>query len=708
MSTEFDLNLDAASEKDDIKINLNLDDVPEKNDSDFPEHVPLIPYNAQKEREKEEARKLAKKLKKSVANIEPIIVTKAGIVKKASELTFEEQEDEIVRCAANPIYFIETYLSIFDQTQGIAGMIVPFKLFDFQKDLIKSYQDHRFVVANKYRQAGVSTTTCAYIAWYVMFNRNRAVAIVADKLETATGELMSDVVEFIESCPSWLRPKTGRNTEKNLKDTQKLKIYDNDSKLGAFASKTIRGMTPTLLFWDETAWAEKGDKFWTSALPALVTGGRAIMVSTPSGLDAVFYKTFMGARELDDDGRSKNNFHAVELWWYNDPRYNKDLCWLKNKGKKDEIQLEDNDRSHKQRSQLVEDGWEATNSWFVEQVKNANSDMRKVAQELLCSFLGSGDNFIAEEYLKRIQEKEILPPIRQEYHDKNMWIWEDPVVGEDYIMALDASPGHGEDHSTINMLKTIETIEEKVVTKNGKTKKVKIKRHKVEQVAEYYGKITPQQLAEIAYQYGKQYNDAYCVVDVTGGHGVHTVEKLLEIGYENIHYAEVAHKPTRDRLQGYIKKGQKIMPDGAVSNVDLIPGFFIGNNRPSVVLEMQRAIHLEDVIIRSARLLNELKTFVTVEGNRVADHKRSFHDDSIMGLAIGLFVLNFDMARFKQNKGITEKILNAIMTINDINDIEKRKGSKNKPMISPNSVSPLNPYGANAWLFQGINDKNKR
>ena len=708
MSTEFDLNLDAASEKDDIKINLNLDDVPEKNDSDFPEHVPLIPYNAQKEREKEEARKLAKKLKKSVANIEPIIVTKAGIVKKASELTFEEQEDEIVRCAANPIYFIETYLSIFDQTQGIAGMIVPFKLFDFQKDLIKSYQDHRFVVANKYRQAGVSTTTCAYIAWYVMFNRNRAVAIVADKLETATGELMSDVVEFIESCPSWLRPKTGRNTEKNLKDTQKLKIYDNDSKLGAFASKTIRGMTPTLLFWDETAWAEKGDKFWTSALPALVTGGRAIMVSTPSGLDAVFYKTFMGARELDDDGRSKNNFHAVELWWYNDPRYNKDLCWLKNKGKKDEIQLEDNDRSHKQRSQLVEDGWEATNSWFVEQVKNANSDMRKVAQELLCSFLGSGDNFIAEEYLKRIQEKEILPPIRQEYHDKNMWIWEDPVVGEDYIMALDASPGHGEDHSTINMLKTIETIEEKVVTKNGKTKKVKIKRHKVEQVAEYYGKISPQQLAEIAYQYGKQYNDAYCVVDVTGGHGVHTVEKLLEIGYENIHYAEVAHKPTRDRLQGYIKKGQKIMPDGAVSNVDLIPGFFIGNNRPSVVLEMQRAIHLEDVIIRSARLLNELKTFVTVEGNRVADHKRSFHDDSIMGLAIGLFVLNFDMARFKQNKGITEKILNAIMTINDINDIEKRKGSKNKPMISPNSVSPLNPYGANAWLFQGINDKNKR
>ena len=377
------------------------------------------------------------------------------------------------------------------------------------------------------------------------------------------------------------------------------------------------------------------------------------MVSTPSGLDAVFYKTFDGARRPEGDSM-KNNFKAVELWWYNDPRYNEDLVWVKNKGKENEIKLVDEGWSNEHRIKLADDGWEASSPWFEEQVRDANGDMRKIAQELLCSFLGS------EEYLKRIQDNEVKTPIRQEYLDLNMWIWEDPIAGEDYIMAIDASAGHGEDNSTINMLKTVEIIEEKVITKNKKSKKVKIKRHKVEQVAEYYGKVTPQMLAEIAYQYGKRYNDAYCVVDITGGYGVQTVEKLLEIGYEEVHYAEVTHKPSRDRLQGYVKKGQKIMPDGAVNNVDLIPGFFIGNNRPSVLLEMQRAIHLEDVIIRSIRLLNELKTFVTVAGNRVADHKRSFHDDSIMGLAIGLYTLNFDMARFKQNKGVTEKMLNAI------------------------------------------------
>jgi len=687
-----------------MSIDPNLDITSDK-DELFPDHVPVIPYDAIKEKEKEEQRRIAKELRKSLGNIEPIIVTASGGVKKANELTFNEQEDEVVRCASNPIYFIETYLTIFDQTQGVAGLIVPFKLFDFQVDLINSYRENRFVVANKYRQAGITTTTCAYIAWYVMFNRNRQVAIIADKLETARDEIMNDVVDFIEGCPAWLRPKTGRNTEKNLKDTQKLKVYDNNSKLGAFSSKGLRGYTPTLLFWDETAWTEKGDKFWTSAQPTLQTGGAAIMVSTPSGLDAVFYKTFMGARSND------NNFKPVELWWFNDPRYNKELCWLKNKGKETEKRWVDENWNNKRRIELMDDGWEASSPWFEDQIKNANGDMRKIAQELLCSFLGSGDNFIAEEYLKRIQEHEVLPPIKQEYIDKNMWIWEDPIVGETYIMAIDASPGHGEDNSTINILKTVEIIEEKIITKNGKTKKVKIKRHKVEQVAEYYGKIAPQMLAEIAYQFGIRYNKAYCVVDITGGYGVQTIEKLLEIGYENIHYAEVTHKPSRDRLQGYIRKGQKTMNDGAVMNVDLIPGFFIGNNRASVVLEMQRAIHLEDVLIHSVRLLNELKTFVTVPGNRVADHKRSFHDDSIMGLSIGLYVLNFDMVRYKQSKGITEKMLNAIITNNEMGEIGRRLNSggtkTHRPMISPNSVSPLNPYISHSWLFDGLKEKKK-
>ena len=203
-------------------------------EDNFPEHVPVIPYDKEREKEKEAKRKLADEIRKKTGKIEPIVINSEGVAKKASDLTLLEQELEFVKCATNPVYFIETYLTIFDQTKGAAGEIVNFKLFDFQKTLVDTYLDNRFVIANKYRQAGISTTTCAYIAWYVMFNQNRSVAIVADKLETARDELMNDVVMFIEGCPSFLRPKTGKESNDKFKDTQKLKRYDNGSTLSAF------------------------------------------------------------------------------------------------------------------------------------------------------------------------------------------------------------------------------------------------------------------------------------------------------------------------------------------------------------------------------------------------------------------------------------------------------------------------------------------
>lgn len=323
---------------------------------------------------KQEARDLFDKLKAEKGVPEPIIITENGLIKKCSELTKQEQKQEFIRCAIDPIYLIETYFFIFDQTKGTSGEIVNFKLFDFQKRLIKNYVEHRFNVSNKYRQAGISTATCAFIAWYIMFNRNRTVAIVANKQETATNELMADVVEFIEGCPDFLRPKP------NKRDSQKLKIYDNGSKIGAFNPKGLRGYTPTLLFWDEVAWTEKSDKFWEGAKPTLQTGGRAIFVSTPNSQDPIFFKTFDGAKNR----KGINDFNAVELWWFNDPRYNKDLKWFKNKGFDNEIILIDEQFSDEKRIQLMEDKWEASSPWFETQVRAANGDKKKIAQEILC------------------------------------------------------------------------------------------------------------------------------------------------------------------------------------------------------------------------------------------------------------------------------------------------------------------------------------
>jgi len=39
--------------------------------------------------------------------------------------------------------------------------------------------------------------------------------------------------------------------------------------------------------------------------------------------------------------------------------------------------------------------------------------------------------------------------------------------------------------------------------------------------------------------------------------------------------------------------------------------------------------------------------------------------------------------------------------------MEKKKDVKNRPMISPDRVSHLNPYLANKWLFDGLDGKKK-
>lgn len=314
-----------------------------------------------------------------------------------------------------------------------------------------------------------------------------------------------------------------------------------------------------------------------------------------------------------------------------------------------------------------------------------------------CSFLGSGDNFIDEKFLNRIELKEVMTPIREEYGNNQMHIFQDPIEGENYLMAIDVSSGHGDDNSSINILKYNEFIEIKNIVKQGVLKKVKIKNSKFEQVAEFLGKITPQQLGQLAYQYGLKYNYAYCVVDVTGGIGNQTVSTLIDLGYENMHYAEIKHKPTREMLGGYIKQSQRQNPDGTYSTVDLIPGFFIGGNRGSVLQEFQRSINMGDIIIRSDRTLNELKTFVTVKGARVADHRRTYHDDSIMGIAIGIYTLNFDMYKFNVKKDNSKKLLDAMARLNNPN-------TENAKPIR-NTIPANHQQSQYGWLYKGLNGR---
>ena len=72
---------------------------------------------------------------------------------KAAGVTFvftKQQIQERIKCMKDPIYFIQKYMKIVHVDKGL----VPFDLYDFQKDLLNSYINNRFTIAKLPRQVG--------------------------------------------------------------------------------------------------------------------------------------------------------------------------------------------------------------------------------------------------------------------------------------------------------------------------------------------------------------------------------------------------------------------------------------------------------------------------------------------------------------------------------------------------------------------------
>ena len=93
----------------------------------------------------------------------------------------EAQIQEYLKCKGDPVYFAKNYIQIVSLDEGL----VPFNLYDFQEEMVKSFHAHRFNIAKLPRQTGKSTTVVAYLMHYAIFNDNVNIGILANKAPTA-------------------------------------------------------------------------------------------------------------------------------------------------------------------------------------------------------------------------------------------------------------------------------------------------------------------------------------------------------------------------------------------------------------------------------------------------------------------------------------------------------------------------------------------
>jgi|TARA_R110000851_G_scaffold47_5_gene249 hypothetical protein len=572
----------------------------------------------------------------------------------------EDLIKEYARCLQDTNYAIESYLETYDNTQS---KYVRFNLFPEQKMMLKNFELFNDNITKKYRQAGVSTATAAWVSKKLQFaskNRPEKILVIANKLDTAS-EFANKVRGFLNQWPEWIN--VGFSKEK---DSQKHFKLNNGSEVKAVATSVdaLRGFTPTTLIFDEAAYIEAGDDFWAACMASLSTGGKVIVISTPNGYDKIYYEIY------EQSIKGLNSFVISELHWENDPRFTKDIYWVDTKDivhfllnredyNEDEF-IHESDLS--KFKDLKHRGYKPCSDWFESMVKKLKYDRRRVAQELESAFLGSGDNVISSEMIEKIKNEDVRDP-EEMFVGNQMWIWEKPIEGHRYILGCDVSRGDSEDFTSIVIIDFDERT----------------------QVAEYLGKIPPDLAADIIYKWGGMYN-AYVVTDITGGMGVATSRKLQELGYKDL-YVEGVN--TADKW--------KYNPN----SINKIPGLAFNNKRVQIISAFEEALR-HKFIVRSKRLLNEMSTFVYINGR--PDHMKGKHDDLIMALSMALYVGEHSFSNLHKADSMTKAMLDSWTTSSDVGDTEPdhRKPQQNKPMfgLPGNTTSDIKEqYRQNAWLF---------
>ena len=73
---------------------------------------------------------------------------------------------EYMKCAEDPVYFSKKYIKIVHVDRGL----VPFDMYDYQKEICDKIFNNRRVAVLTARQSGKTTTACAVILHYILFN----------------------------------------------------------------------------------------------------------------------------------------------------------------------------------------------------------------------------------------------------------------------------------------------------------------------------------------------------------------------------------------------------------------------------------------------------------------------------------------------------------------------------------------------------------
>ena len=324
----------------------------------------------------------------------------------------QEQVDEYIKCAKDPIYFAKNYVKIVNVDEGI----INFRMWPFQEEMLNLFKDNRFVITKCPRQVGKTTTTVAYLLHASLFQDSQNVAVLANKGSLARDILAKYQLAY-ENLPMWLQQGVITWNKGNVE-------LENGSKIiaASTSSSAIRGGAFNIVFLDEFAFVPQNiaTEFFNSVYPVISSGKKTkiIIVSTPNGMN-LFYKLWM------DSINKKNDYVPFEIHWSNVPG-------------RDE-------------------------KWKEETIRNTS--LRQFQQEFETEFLGSSNTLISG---YKLQQLVYVDPIAD--HDM-LKIYEHPIKEINghpkdnlYAIVVDVSEGKNLDSSAFSVIDISQTPYKQVAT----------------------------------------------------------------------------------------------------------------------------------------------------------------------------------------------------------------------------------------------------
>jgi len=231
--------------------------------------------------------------------------------------------------------------------------------------------------------------------------------------------------------------------------------------------------------------------------------------------------------------------------------------------------------------------------WRKQTIANTSKEQFKV--EFECDFVGSTNTLISSSKIRCLAFED--PEINT---SDGLRIYERAKDRHIYTMCVDVSRGQGVDYHAFTVIDVTETPYKLVATfKNNE--------------------MAPMVLPNIIYQVCKEYNDAYCLIEINdiGGQVADILSSELE--YDNILYTS---------SRGH--RGQEIS------------GGFGGSSKPGVKTStsvkrlgcttLKSLIEEDKLIIQDMNTIEELSTFVSKRHSYSADS--GHHDDLVMTLVI--------------------------------------------------------------------------